>query len=904
MTNFNRHLAMNRMRPPRSKRSLIERAWLLSRLKQRDGAHIVVIHAPAGYGKTVLLSQYHQWLQENNTVCGWLTLDDIENEPVRILAYLVASLNSTGLVPEDILASALIGFQGFEEKDAFNLTVNCITGFKTPTCIFLDDYHALRNVATRQLITKLVDLTFDNVRFVIASREFPSSLKGRVQISTSFFELTASDLALTEAETHSFLKLSGSIKITDKIVGLLYEKSEGWPAAVEFARIWLGNNGVAGLDGFINQSTDLAAFISAEIFNVLPEQLQDAMVKLSVISQFDGGIINAVCETDDGWRLLEELYRLDLIVPVDETRNRYRYHHLLAEFLQGRFYHKSSFEKASIFRLASERYLAAEQYNETLKFALATKDMEYIASVVERSGGWRYVIDGRISTFVSALENLSPAVIRRYPRTYLGHIMLKAKSGNILEALEDYDEFRNDTQNFTVLDGCPLPSDFAVEAKTIDFFLGGLEDRPQTPQYISKINGILKGLPVGEHFLRASLLNCLSYAYFDSGDFEKAYQSGEEAISHRRELNLIYGENFLYFHLGKSCLAQGRLRDAEQLYQKGYQMAVDNFGTNSDMAAIACAHLAETFYDRNETEQAQEYLEIAFPRIEQSEAWFDVYISAYFTAVKVALVLGNDDDVRRILLRASNTGKRRNIRRLRLLAVNQYIRFMVTKGRFLKANWMIKRLQLEKLIYETSGQEFVSYRVKEEIGLTISYYLIENGAMSGAIKLLNQLLIVAKRNNCRRSLISLNILIALAYFKLRKYKQALLRLNESISHAIYEGFKRPFLEYGDSQVQLLEMALSNNHLLPINRLKQSFLIELMSILKHDDNKRTKGASGLLTSRENEILKHVYEGCSNKEIAKFCDCSVNTVKFHLKNIFSKLNVNNRKSLARLTWVSHL
>ena len=217
---------------------------------------------------------------------------------------------------------------------------------------------------------------------------------------------------------------------------------------------------------------------------------------------------------------------------------------------------------------------------------------------------------------------------------------------------------------------------------------------------------------------------------------------------------------------------------------------------------------------------------------------------------------------------------------------------------------MIKRLQLEGLIYKTTGQEFVSYRVKEEIGLTISYYLIEKGAMSEAIKLLNQLSTVAKHNNCRRSLISLNILIALAYFKLRKYKQALLRLNESISHALYEGFKRPFLEYGASQVQLLEMALSNNHLLPINRLKQSFLIELMSILKRDNDRRRKYASGLLTARENEILKHVYDGCSNKEIAKFCDCSVNTVKFHLKNIFSKLNVNNRKSLARLTWASHL
>ena len=399
-------------------------------------------------------------------------------------------------------------------------------------------------------------------------------------------------------------------------------------------------------------------------------------------------------------------------------------------------------------------------------------------------------------------------------------------------------------------------------------------------------------------------MNYLSYGYFDSGHFEKAYQAGEEAIFHRRELRSIYGENYLYFHLGKICLAQGRLRDAEQLYHEGYQLAVDNFGMDSDMAAIASAHLAESLYEKNEIEQAQARLENAFPRIEQTEAWFDVYISAYFTAARIAYIQGDSNSVRKILLKASHTGRRRNIRRLRLLAVNQYIRFLVKQGRLLKANWMIKRLQFAELIQDTTGKEFVAHRIREEIGLTVSYYLVESGHPQDATRIINSLSKTAGRIGSRRSLISWYILGALAWFQLGKHKQALARLNEAVAHAMFEGFKRPFLEYGEAQQQMLEMALSNPQWFPINRLKRSFLVELINIISRENKHRKRHLSDLLTPREKEVVKYVYEGCSNKEIAKYCHCSENTVKFHLKNVFVKLGVKDRKTLARVSWEARL
>lgn len=897
MTNYSGRLFLNRMRPPWRLGPLIKRAALLEKLERRDNAHLVIIHGPAGYGKTVLLTQRHQWLQAQARPCSWLTLDETDADPVQFLAHLVASLDSTALIPGDILESAFNGFHGLEEKDAFNVAANCLASLREPVHILLDDYHLLPEGSAGRLMAKLLGLTFDNIRFIIASRRLPVSLKGRLQLSGSFFELTTPDLALSREETREFLNLSERTNATDEFVALLHEKTEGWAAAIEFVKIWLDKNTENTLTDFINQSVDFNLFIQMEIFNQLPQKLQDAMVKMSVVDDFDGEFINEACELDDGWRLLEELFQRNLIIPLDKTSNRYRHHYLLAGFFQNLLRKKSVAEQGELHKLASRWRLKTGNPAEALKHAIACNEPELIAAVIEQSGGWRLVLDGRISTFATALEHLPPEALQRSPLTRLGDIALTAKLGDIAAALKKHQEFRRDTLDFTVLNGRPLPSDFAVEANVVDFFLGGLEDRPQTPQYIGRMEATLKGLAKNEHFLRARLLNYLSYGHFDSGNYKKAYQAGEEAISHRRRLRSIYGENYLYFHLGKICLAQGRLRDAEQLYNEGRQLAVDNFGSASDMVAIACAHLAEISYEKNELRQAQTYLETALPKLEDMEAWFDVYISAYLTAAKIADTLKDGDSAEEILIKAANTGKRRNLPRLRLFALSQRIRLMVKKGQLTKANRIINRLQLEKLI---DGKEFANHRLAEEIGSTIAYCLIESGRAQDAVKIVDKLLATAKRNNGRRSLMALQILAALAHFKLGKHKQALTKLSDAVSLAIFEGFKRPFLEYGRSYQEILEMALSGAPMFPINRMKRSFLTELANAISREIKRSGRHSPELFTPREQEILKHVCEGCSNKEIAKNCDCSENTVKFHLKNIFAKLGVNNRKAVARATW----
>jgi len=252
-----------------------------------------------------------------------------------------------------------------------------------------------------------------------------------------------------------------------------------------------------------------------------------------------------------------------------------------------------------------------------------------------------------------------------------------------------------------------------------------------------------------------------------------------------------------------------------------------------------------------------------------------------------------------ILNSASITGKRRVIGRLRLMSMTQRIRILLHDGNLKKAGWIIKQLNLFDQLTNNSEQK-LTRRVSEELQTTLGYYLIRNDQARDGILLIEPLIKSGTLSGCRGNLISLTILMSLAYFNLGETRQSLTRLNDALSLAIFEDFKRPFLDYSAMLQEILELAINKPKLFAINQLKRSFLTQLISIMKRDSKSRINHSASLLTPREQEVVQFVYDGYSNKEIARSCNCSANTVKFHLKNIFSKLDIRSRKELARMAW----
>jgi len=374
--------------------------------------------------------------------------------------------------------------------------------------------------------------------------------------------------------------------------------------------------------------------------------------------------------------------------------------------------------------------------------------------------------------------------------------------------------------------------------------------------------------------------------YSQRGDFDACVSAGDKAIRRFRGMGSVFGETFIYFHEGYACMAQGRLRDADALYGAGQAIALEHFGTDSDLAAIAAVFLAELAYEKNNVKEAARLLRGALPHIERSDAWLDVYAAAYATAMKLTQCLPGEPSAREIRHRAESVAASRGLPRLRVLAELQEMELQYMQG-------------MDAVC--TDKERIASYRANGHLAmrqLRVSVKArahLQAGENREAIQLL--------RTECRRcldhrlirSFVTLSVLQAGACWADGQTEAANDALEAALSLALFEGIKRPFINEGDALLGVIRNRKNRSQEQHSNRLRDRFLAELLIEMETPQGARSERPDDF-TPRETEVIRQLLQGHSNREIAEVAAISVNTVKFHVKNIFEKLDINSRKDAA--------
>ncbi|MBI4535940.1 MAG: hypothetical protein HY708_06650 [Ignavibacteriae bacterium] len=859
-----------------------------------------MIHASAGCGKTSLLTQWWAALRTRKIASAWLSLDRDDNEPRLFTAYLVASVKKAVRGQRNVTDLLDRNLPDIPPKSIVALLINALTEFKDRIVIIIDDYDCITNDNIHELLQLLLTRAPGNVHVTLSGRSTPPIDLADLAIRDKLLNISAADLRVSLEEADQLFRQSShpELSLSRDDISMLLDRTEGWMMAMQMVKLWsFGRKDRAELiRSFSGRMTDLAQYLSEQVYGGLDEELQEFLMSTSLFERINGDLANAVCGCTNSWNLLEDLERRELFIyAIDMQRRWYRYHRLFREFLHERLQRQypqriNEIHSAAATWFAQHGYLA-----EAIRH---TKDEEtslIVAELVEQAGGWRLYLEGNQSLLRLALKSFDQTVISRFPRLTLGNVYCLLKEGKISEARREFEQVKKASQDFSELNCRKLDSVIKAESTLIDYCIAGYEDKPVTGGDLDILESLRGSFPENETLLKGIInttlcLNCLS-----AGMDDRAIEAGDQAIADFRTIHSAYGELFIYFHEGRACLSQGRLRDAEAMYREGQNMVLKHFRDDSALTAIAASYMGEVLYKGNHLQEAKRQIELALPTIDNYDAWFEVYHAAYLTAAAVARATEGVVSAGETLARMRHIGQIRGISRLKAFADIQATANLLWAGRVDEARAIVEENKMETGFRNYRPDNLAGQMLYEYQGITLARLEIAQKHYRLAIEYFDLVQPDMERRGHLLRLLECEILRAIAYFSNGDRISALHSLSRAVTRALFEKLKRPFIDEGLLMLPVLIELIRDSRMKGSNRLRDAFMSEIRTSIESETRiARRRERHGILSAREQDVLKELSRGLSNKEIARHLEVGENTVKYHLKNIYGKLGVDSRES----------
>ncbi|MCY4597354.1 MAG: LuxR C-terminal-related transcriptional regulator [Bryobacterales bacterium] len=831
------------------------------------------------------MAGWQDTLADREIPVAWLSLDDHDQDVFQFMSYLMEACKVSGLVSNAHLPTPTSGESHANPRALVLAALTELSKSGGHQIVILDDFHRASSPENCRAMEELLARAPENFHIVISSREYPRSIPlADLQARGELFEIDHASLRFSESEIRDWLSSEVESSAPEDWSTQLFDRTEGWPIALKTVRRWVTEGASLSdtLAEISGRSSDLSDYFFEQVFEDLDGATQTFLLKTSILKRMNGDLANWLCGTSDGWQTLDLLERRDIFVEsLDRERTWYRYHRLFAEFLQERLRRRPDGMLDSLHRAACQWFREQGLTAEAVQHALASNQADVVADLYESLGGWHYALKGHVGGLQQALSLVDDTELENHPRLWLGKIYLTVRRGEIERARSEFERLVAKSESSRRPDG-----EFKGELLIMRSLLNRYADQDITEGEIAQLEQLDTLLSRDNDLMHAVRWNLLCVMYSQRGDFDACVSAGDKAIRRFRGMGSVFGETFIYFHEGYACMAQGRLRDADALYGAGQAIALEHFGTDSDLAAIAAVFLAELAYEKNNVKEAARLLRGALPHIERSDAWLDVYAAAYATAMKLTQCLPGEPSAREIRHRAESVAASRGLPRLRVLAELQEMELQYMQG-------------MDAVC--TDKERIASYRANGHLAmrqLRVSVKArahLQAGENREAIQLL--------RTECRRcldhrlirSFVTLSVLQAGACWADGQTEAANDALEAALSLALFEGIKRPFINEGDALLGVIRNRKNRSQEQHSNRLRDRFLAELLIEMETPQGARSERPDDF-TPRETEVIRQLLQGHSNREIAEVAAISVNTVKFHVKNIFEKLDINSRKDAA--------
>lgn len=874
-----------KIRAPVARVDVVERRRLLDRLDDAR-RRLVLISAPAGFGKTVLVAD---WLRRSGRPAAWLSLDPLDDDPGRFCAHLAASLReASGGWPASVAESiARAGRTGGTRLGP--ALASGLAGGDEDAVLVLDDVHHLESGVLVEMLDALIQRLGHGPRVVLLTRVDPPVRLGRIRLSGGLLEIRERDLRFTREEALELFAPLASRGLTPELAARLDDRAEGWVAALRMAAVVVAQTEDPGaaVEAFSGSHELVVDYLMEEILAGRDGELQRFLMETSVLPRFTAEGCREVTGDPAAGRHLRAVDEANLfLITLDERRGWYRYHHLFAELLTYRL-RRLAPEREQELRERASRWLEARgDVEEAMAQAASIEDPRRLVELLDRHG-YSILARSEFAAFARWLGRVPDPLAWRWPMFLVAVAWYRLQTvrapdldgmlGALVAALED-----------PVPDYPPRRLEEARRhLDALRAFALRMSDRLDEAAALGE--EVLAGLPPGASAMRGVLEFNLGAVYLRAADMERARRWLERA----HESCLGSGPAYLVLaslaHLGAVAAHSEGLESARQRLESAVAFAEDQGLDGLPAFAIVLYQLAQVHWLADEPARARPWIRRAL-ELTRGEAETDIRANVLIHKARVDLVEGLLDEAEEALVEATALAHAHNVKpfatsleveraRLAEARTGRVQPLPETSAQAPPDDGSGDREGMADPPWTTVREAETAHRLRERVA---------RGAREEAGRIAALLRRASEARGRGVALCAALLGQAATAADARERREA---LAAAVELASVRGYLRPILDTGSAGRALLERAVVLGELSPAARDFVQLVLPRMPV--HEEARTTASSDDSeLTDRELETLAHLASGRTNKAIARRMFVSTNTVKTHLKRIYAKLGVSTR------------
>jgi LuxR family maltose regulon positive regulatory protein len=889
---------VSRLRPPPPRPSLVARPRLLQRLDDALHTALTLISAPAGFGKTTLLTEWTLHVQTSaRATIAWVSLDSEDDDPVRFWSAITLALTA---LRTDIGAHARSLLESPQQPPHTVLVhtlLSDLNAIAESVIVVLDDYHLMTSAEVHESLTAFIEHLPSHIHLVLATRADPPLPLARWRVRGRLAELRTADLRFTTEEAAAFLRSTMGLNLSLEVIRALEARTEGWAAALQLAALSIRDR--ADVEEFIRRFAGshrvIVDYLAEEVIGRQPDHVQTFLLRTSILERMSAELCQALLASDapgtgatDAQAMLDYLERANLFVsPLDEDRRWYRYHHLFAEMLRDRLQRTRPDLVAELHRRAASWHRHAGFAGAAIDHFLQAGDAASAADVIEAIANTTLWEQGDAQAILRWIAALPDETVLARPRLALDQVWALLASIQFDAAEARAAEIEH------LLAQADAPTRSLVIGELAAVRSVAARVRGNVPRALECATCALDHLThIDRSLARAIAVMNLVEAHLMQGSLSSAEQVGDELRVASLSRNLIVA---LIGLLSRSGIYrhQGRLADARALLDEALRLLERRGAAERPIVALIQLALADIAYEENRLDEAEYYVHLALRR---AERWWNNDILINGTGLLAAIRRARGDE-------AAAAELAEQVEQISLEYRVGWIANHVMAGRAERLLRTGDRQSAERwaadcglsLSDDPQPERFYEYLVLARVALA-------RGEGRAALPLLQRLLDQSEQGRHITRAIDTLKLLALARHQTGDASGARRALIQALRLAAPGSLVRTFVDEGESMKWLLaecgaSIAPQAQHGDSDARRLLGYIDHLMELFRNAPAGSAAASSVApladpLTARELQVLRLLAAGGTDRDIAASLVIAVSTARSHIKRIYAKINVHNR------------